>query len=187
MRQLRAHEHSRLQQTHQLDVYIRKHIAHFDAQLQAIDKEIAPCFESSQTLDKNRQLLLSIPGVGPTVSATLLVFVPHLGSGESKSIGSYVGVVPFVRQSGTWSGAAHIMGGQARAREALFWSVRSALVHNPVLKAFYARLRGNGKSFRQAAVAVMHKLLRIAHALTGDQVEFDKEVHNLHQTNIVSK
>jgi len=40
---------------------------------------------------------------------------------------------------------------------------------NPVIRAFYARLRGTGKAAKVALVACMHKLLTILNAMLKHQ------------------
>ncbi len=48
----------------------------------------------------------------------------------------------------------------------------SASLHNPVLKAFYQRLRAAGKEPKVALVAVMRKLITILNAILRDGKEW---------------
>ena len=45
----------------------------------------------------------------------------------------------------------------------------SGLKHNPVLRAFYERLRAAGKPFKVAATACMRKLLTILNSMMSQQ------------------
>jgi len=49
----------------------------------------------------------------------------------------------------------------------------SAIQHNPVIKAFYSRLRAAGKQRKVALCAAARKLLRIAWAVATKDQDFD--------------
>ena len=74
---------------------------------------------------------------------------------------SYVGVVPGVKESGTFrSRHAHISPiGNARLRRALYMTTLSAVHANPWLRPHYLRLRSKGKLPKVALMAAMRKLL----------------------------
>ena len=58
--------------------------------------------------------------------------------------------------------------GETRVRAVLYMGTLVAVQHNPVLKAFYARLLAQGKAKKVALTACMHKLLRILNAMLRD-------------------
>jgi transposase len=66
-------------------------------------------------LDRFR-LLLSLPGIGPVVAATLVVRMPELGALRRGQAASLAGVAPFDRDSGQWKGLRFIQGGRSRPR-----------------------------------------------------------------------
>ena len=68
------------------------------------------------------------------------------------------GLAPFHRDSGTLRGTRTIWGGRAQVRPALYRSTLVAVRYNPVLTAFYQRLRAAGKLAKVAWVACMRKL-----------------------------
>jgi transposase len=106
-------------------------------------------------------LLRNVPGVGPILSLTLLADLPELGTLSHKPLAALVGVAPLNRDSGTARGKRLIWGGRARVRSALSMSALSAVRYNPILRAFWTRLREQGKPKKVALVACMHKLLTI--------------------------
>jgi transposase len=53
-------------------------------------------------------------------------------------------------------------------RSVLYMGTLAAVRYNPVMKAFYERLLGQGKVKKVALVACMHKLLRILNAMIRD-------------------
>ena len=66
---------------------------------------------------------------------------------------------------GTWRGNRAVWGGRAHGRAGRYMSTLAAVRHNPVLKAFYERLRAVGKAPKVALTACMHKLLLILNAI----------------------
>lgn len=63
--------------------------------------------------------------------------------------------------------------GRAAVRHMLYMATLSAVRYNPVLKAFYTRLRAAGKMAKVALVACMRKLLTILNAMLRDQAHWD--------------
>jgi transposase len=115
------------------------------------------------------QLLRSVPGVGPTVSRTLLAHLPELGQGAVKHVATLVGLAPLNRDSGKWRGTRAIWGGRRQVRAALYMAALVGVRHNPVLRTFYERLLAHGKPKQVALTACMHKLLTILHAVLRDR------------------
>jgi transposase len=94
-----------------------------------------------------------------------MALLPELGRLERREIAALAGVAPFNRDSGQHRGERMIWGGRAQVRQALYTAAVSAMRFNPVIKAFYLRLRANGKSSKVALTACMRKLLTICNAM----------------------
>src|SRR5258706_8134846 len=108
------------------------------------------------------RLLLSLPGVGPVVAATLVVRMSELGAMRRGQPASLIGVAPFDRDSGQWKGLRFISGGRARPRRMLYLAGLQAKRCDPTLKAFAQRLAARGKPAKLIVVAVMPKLIEAA-------------------------
>lgn len=67
--------------------------------------------------------------------------------------------------------------GSAIYRSMLFMPVLSAIQHNPYMKLFYDRLKSNGKHSTSAQIAVMRKMILIAHSLHKNDVKFDNKLY----------
>jgi len=106
-------------------------------------------------------LLRSIPGVGPVLSATLLAAVPELGTLGHKPLAALIGVAPLNRDSGRWRGKRSIWGGRAYVRAVLYMATAAAVRHNPVPQALYERLKHAGKPHQVAMTACMHSENRV--------------------------
>ena len=62
-------------------------------------------------------------------------------------------------------------------RGMLFMPVMASLQHNPYMKAFYDRLKANGKHSNAAQIAVMRKMILIAHSLYKSNQPFDPKLY----------
>jgi transposase len=130
-----------------------------------LDQLIVRAIENSPALSVRRDLLCSMPGVGPVLAATLIALLPELGSLSNRAIAALVGVVPYDFDSGRMKGLRRIFGGRAAVRRVLFMAAQVAARFNPTLKAFRQRLKAAGKKPKVAIVAVMRKLIVTLNAM----------------------
>ena len=144
---------------------IQAHLTWLKKQLAALDEDLTHRIQSTPIWREREDLLRSVPGIGPVVSRTLLAEWPELGTLTHKQIAALVGVAPLNRDSGTLRGRRMIWGGRAVVRGVLHMSAVLAARHNPIIKAFYQRLRAAGQAPKVALVACMHKLLTILNAM----------------------
>ena len=77
---------------------------------------------------------------------------------DSAQLSALIGVAPFADESGHTSSPRHVRGGRATVRHVLYMAAVSASHSNPILTAFYQRLRANGKPAKVCLVAVMRKM-----------------------------
>jgi transposase len=148
---------------------IEAHIAWLTAALDELNRDLDTALRASPLWREREELLRSVPGVGPILALTLLADLPELGSLGHKQLAALVGVAPLNRDSGSLRGKRLIWGGRARVRSALYMSALSAVRYNSVLRAFWTRLREQGKPPKVALVACMHKLLTILNAMLKHQ------------------
>jgi len=144
-------------------------LALLQKELAALEAELDATIRGTPAWRAAEDLLTAVPGVGDTLARTLLAELPELGTLAPKQIAALVGVAPFARDSGQWRGRRRIMGGRKSVRNVLFMAAVAALRCNPVLTAFYKRLRAAGKPGKVALVACMRKLLTILNAILRDQ------------------
>lgn len=144
---------------------IEAHIIWLRQQLKDHDRDIGKLIRNSPIWRKKNELLRSVPGVGPVLTATLLAELPELGRLSGKQIAALVGVAPFNRDSGTLRGRRTVWGGRAHVRKPLYMAALTATRHNPTLRAFYDRLLAAGKPKKLALTAAMRKLLVILNAI----------------------
>ena len=76
-----------------------------------------------------------------------------------------MGVAPYSRASGSFSGPRSIYGGRSRVRPALYMGALAAMRCNPDIKALYDRLVAAGKPKKVALTACLRKLLLTLNAV----------------------
>ena len=147
---------------------VAQHIKALEAELAEVDGLLRQAITAVPSLQARYRLLRSVKGVGPVLATTLLVELPELGALGNKQVAALVGLAPFNRDSGVHRGEQRIAGGRGRVRTALYMPALSAINTNPVLRAYYRRLRAAGKAFKVAMTACMRKLLVILNAMLRD-------------------
>lgn len=144
---------------------IKAHIAFLETELDEQNRDLDGLLQASPLWRTKEDLLRSVPGIGPTVAATLVAALPELGQLSRKEIAALVGVAPLNRDSGRSRGQRIVWGGRAEVRAALYMAALVAARHNPVIRALYQRLVDAGKPKKVALVACMRKLLLILNAI----------------------
>ena len=147
---------------------IEGHLRWLDGQVKGLDGDLAEAVKASPLWRAKEDLLRGVPGIGPTVAFTLLAELPELGALTRRQVASLAGLAPRNRDSGRFRGRRCVGGGRAEARSALYMASLSAARYNPLLSAFYKRLRAAGKLAKVALVAVARKLLTILNAMLRD-------------------
>jgi transposase len=144
---------------------LQQHIRFLERRLHEADDDLHTAVKASPVWRVKDDLLQSVPGVGRVVSLTLLAELPELGRLSHKAIAALVGVAPLARDSGTLRGKRLVYGGRAPVRAVLYMAALVAARRNPVIRAFYQRLRTAGKPAKVALTACMRKLLVILNAI----------------------
>jgi transposase len=144
---------------------IQEHIAWLRKRLRGVDQELGRAVRSSPLWREQHDLLRSLPGIGPVVSATLLAELPELGRLGHKQLAALVGVAPLNCASGTWRGKRNIWGGRSSVRATWYMAALTATRWNPLIRALSARLQAAGKPKKVALTACTHKLLTILNAV----------------------
>lgn len=139
-------------------------IAFLEQQLAKLQQDINDHINKHPNLKADRELLLSIPAVGPQVGNHLLAVMHNHSFQSAEQLAAYLGLVPIERQSGT-----SILGrprlskaGPARVRAVLYMAAIVGTQHNPHIKALYQRLQQRGKTKMSALGAAMRKLVHLS-------------------------
>jgi transposase len=141
---------------------LRVQIRALDRLKAALAAQIVQQIKAHGDLLARFRLLLSLPGVGPVVAASLVIRMPELGRMRRGQAAALIGVAPFDRDSGQYRGLRFIAGGRGRPRRMLYLAALAAKRCDPNLKAFAEQLIARGKPAKLAIVAVMRKLIEAA-------------------------
>ena len=167
----RLHNRGHVQTNPVLKRQTKARLTVVERQIPELDAEIARQIAEDQPTARKREILCSIPGLGPVTAALILTFLPEIGTLDRKQAGSLAGLVPHSRESGQWKGKSFISGGRKPLRDALYMHALVAMRFNPDLKTKYTALRQAGKPAKVAIIAIMRKLLDTANApLKGDRI-----------------
>jgi transposase len=151
-----------------LKASIDRVIESLDRELASLELLIQDAVEQHVVWRRKRDLLTTMPGIGPSVASTLIGDLPELGSLSRRQIASLTGVAPFNRDSGNFHGKRRIRGGRAHSRTALFLSAMVAIRYNPNIKRFYQRLLQAGKHKKVALTACIRKIVTALNAMLRD-------------------
>ena len=152
-------------------------IAHFANQLDAVDEAIAQTIDDDPDLRRQRDLLLSISGVGETLAGVVLAELPGPNVLRSSSeVVAYAGLNPRLHRSGTSINRITRISkiGNAVLRAALYMPAMSAMRYNPAIVALVTRLKAQGRlKPKQIVVAAMRKLLVLCFGVLKTGKPFD--------------
>lgn len=147
-------------------------------ELKVIEADIERTFKTHGTLQRQRELLVSIPGIGNITAAILLAEIGDVREfPKAKSLSAFAGLNPKEHTSGTSvKGRAGIAKmGNPRLRRVLYMAALSAKRKNPVVKDFTERLALT-KPKKLVHVAAMRKLLHIAYGVLIREKPFTPEI-----------
>jgi transposase len=154
---------------------IKAHIDWLEREIDKLDIDLTAKLRSSPAWRAKDELLRSLKGIGPITSRTLIVALPELGQFDRRAIAALVGLAPFNRDSGVMRGRRSIYGGRSQVRTLLYMAATTAIRCNPVIRAFYERLRSRGKPHKVALVACMRKMLTILNAMVRQSTPWTPE------------
>jgi transposase len=160
-------ENNRLKQSWDEDAKasIREVLETLKKQLKSIDSQLSDMLKKDTENERKIEILGSVKGIGPVTISTVIAELPEIGSLNRGEVAKLVGVAPINRDSGSKSGKRFIGGGRGQVRRVLYMATVSAIRFNPAIKAFYVRLKAQGKASKVAIVACMRKLITIMNVL----------------------
>lgn len=146
---------------------LKKRIEALKKEEKKVLAKILEIIERDENLKRKFELIKSIKGVGDITAIVLLHLFLRYPNASRTQIVSLTGLDPIERSSGSSvkSKAKISKAGDKLYRGTMFMSTLVAIRHNEEMKAFYERLKARGKHSTAAQIAVMRKMVIIAHAL----------------------
>ena len=156
-------------------------------EIDTLEQEIFKLLDNYNTSDTSNQMnenkerertlinnITSIPGVAYKTIAAIISECGDLKRfpNPTKFIG-YLGLFPTENSSGNSKHMGHLSKrGSSIAKHALYMASVSCLIHNPELKQLYDTKKSQGKSSKEATVAVSSKLATIIYAIVKYNVPY---------------
>ena len=155
---------------------LKKSIATSKEREKRILEQVHQMIQSNPTYKKAYDNITSIVGVGQIAGIALLHLFIKYPEANQRQITSLAGLNPVYKQSGSSLQTLSKISksGSVFYRGALFMGVMTAIRYDENFKAFYARLKANGKHTTQAQIAVMRKMIIVAHSLYKNDKKYVK-------------
>lgn len=132
---------------------------------------------SDPAIERKFKSITSFKGIGPTTGLVLLHLFLSYPNANRKQITALCGLDVVIAESGTSLRRKGRISkkGSRLYRGTLFMATLISIQHNPKMRAFYERLKANGKHSTVAQIAVMRKMILIAHSLFKNESIYDAD------------
>jgi transposase len=143
-----------------------------------IIEQVHQLIQSNTQYKKAYENITSIIGVGQIGGIALLHLFLKYPEANQRQITSLTGLNPVYRQSGSSLQSNHKISksGSIFYRGALFMGVMTAIRYDENFKVFYDRLKAKGKHTTQAQIAVMRKMILVAHSLYKNDTIYVRKI-----------
>jgi zinc protease len=152
-------------------------IAFMQAELDRLQVMIAHHIDSDPDMRNKKELLETIPGVGPRVSDHMTALFAGRTFNSAEQLAAYLGLVPVQWESGSSvKGRPRLSkAGPAHLRKLLYMPAIVATRHNPHIKALTERLLAKGKTKMAALGAAMRKLAHLCFGVIRSGKPYDPQ------------
>jgi len=164
-------------------------IKRLEQKIQKLKKEqkeliakILQIIEVNEIYKKAYENIISINGVGEKSAIILLYLFLRYPKASRQHITALCGLDPIHRESGTSlkKRAKISKQGMALVRSILFMPVMTAVITNDEMKYHYDKLLQRGKCKSLAQIAIMRKIVLLAHSLYKNDEKYDSQMYLNH-------
>lgn len=174
---MRSQEKNRISTAHESVIpLIKEHIGYLDKEIEKIRNQIADLIDQDPNLKNKKDLLVSIPGIGTATIPHILAELDDLKKfNHVRELVAFIGLAPREKLSGSSiKGKPRLCKiGHARLRKALYMPALVSIQCNPVMIAFYNRLKEKGKNGKVIVCAIMRKLVHIIFGILKSGKKYD--------------
>jgi len=152
-------------------------VAALAEQITAIDQQIAAIEARTEERFRDHEraaVLLTMPGFGPVLAATLLANIGSIDAYDNVDrLACVAGLAPVPRDSGRIRGNLHRPHRfNRRLLRTCYLAALSSLKNSPASRRFYDRKRAEGKSHKQALIALARRRLNVTWAMLRDNTPY---------------
>jgi transposase len=174
---MRSQEKNRISTAHEsVILLIKEHIVYLDQEIEKIRRQIADLIRQNPHLKRRKELLDSIPAIGKVTIPHILAELddPEKFNHVRKMV-AFIGLAPKETLSGSSiKGKPRLCKiGHARLRKALYMPALVSIQCNPIMIAFYNRLKDKGKNGKVIVCAIMRKLVHIIFGVLKSGKKYD--------------
>lgn len=145
-------------------------------QLRTLLEQYAAEEEDEQGGISDIRIILSLPGVGPIVSSTLLAEAASLlANRDHAALRALAGLAPVTKRSGKSWVVVMRYGCNGRLRNAFYHWGRTSIQTDEASRAYYAALRARGHSHGRALRSVSDRWLRILMVMLSERTFYDPQ------------
>lgn len=170
-------EKNRLATAHESVIpLIKEHMDYLNKEIKKVRHQMADLIDQNPDLKQKGELLASIPGIGKATIAVILAELDHLEKfSHVRELVAFIGLAPKETLSGSSiKGKPRLCKvGQGRLRKALYMPALVSIQCNPVMIAFYNRLKEKGKNGKVIVCAIMRKLVHLIFGILKSGKKFD--------------
>ncbi len=166
---------------------LKKAIKESKLKEQRILDKLHELIQSNEEYKQAYENITSIMGVGPIAGIVLLHLFLKYPNANQRQITSLAGLNPIYKQSGSSLQSRYKISktGSRLYRGSLFMSTMTAIRYDENFKAFYERLKVQGKHTTQAQIAVMRKIIITAHSLYKNNCKYNPN-HRFQEVELVA-
>ena len=142
--------------------------------------KVQEMIDANPSYKKAFENITSMTGIGQIGGIALLHLFIKYPEANQRQITSLVGLNPIYKKSGSSLQSLYKISksGSIFYRGSLFMGVMTAIRYDENFKAFYTRLKAKGKHTTQAQIAVMRKMIIVAHSLYKNDKKYLKPSKN---------
>lgn len=157
---------------------LHKNLVFLEREKRDLERRVNDHIDAHPQLKRDRELLESIPAIGPKTACRMLCVLHSRAFRAAASVAAYLGLVPVQHQSGTsvYKPPRLSKAGDGSMRAALYMPAIVASRVNPDVRAQYTRLVAGGKSKMSALGAAMRKLVHICFGVLKNQQPYRPSV-----------
>lgn len=145
-------------------------------QIKSLELEMKHVIDEDKYMKKNDELMQSIIGIGPIISAFVLAYSENFELiSEPKKLASFIGIAPFENSSGEYKGKTKISHLAHKKLKSKFSNAaQSAIIHDPQIAHYFNRKIAEGKHQGSVVNAVKNKLVHRIYAVINRQSPYVK-------------
>ncbi len=156
---------------------VQRKIKNLKKEQDTLISKILQIIKDDKSLKKSYDNIVSINGVGEKSGIILLYLFLRYPKASRQHITALSGLDPIKKESGTSVNhkAKISKQGLSLIRGILFMPTMSAIIYNDEMKYFYDKLLSRGKCKSLSQIAVMRKIILLAHSLYKNNERYNQE------------